>query len=128
MNQIFARHGVRLTVGGEPTYVPVDPVGHEWSITALGPTKLNYARALARMLVARKVPHAIAIHSPGKMYPGELNPRWVLCLVWRTDGGSESSTKRLGQMIASAKAASSVLRASLSAGSRVAPRVGSQAG
>ena len=38
---------VALTLGGEPTYVPVQPEGPEWNITALGPTKLGYAYALA---------------------------------------------------------------------------------
>ena len=70
----LADHKVRLTLGGEPTYVPVDPAGHEWSITALGPTKLRYAYALSDALIAQALPHAVAIYSPGKIYPGELNP------------------------------------------------------
>ena len=82
----LASHKVRLTLGGEPTYVPVDPAGHEWSITALGPTKLRYAYALSDALIAQALPHAVAIYSPGKIYPGELNPRWTINLVFRRDG------------------------------------------
>ncbi len=82
----FAEHGVALTLGGEPTYVPVDPIGSEWSITALGPTKLKYGYALAAALTAQTLPHAVAIYSPGKQYPGEPNPRWAINLIWRRDG------------------------------------------
>jgi uncharacterized protein (DUF2126 family) len=39
--------GIHLTLGGEPTYVPLKPEGAEWSVTADGPTKLAYAHALA---------------------------------------------------------------------------------
>ncbi|MGB8167549.1 MAG: transglutaminase family protein [Chthoniobacteraceae bacterium] len=82
----FAKNHVKLTLGGEPTYVPLDPVGAEWSITALGPTKLRYAHALVEALIADSFPNAVAIFSPGKYYPGEVNPRWALNLVWKRDG------------------------------------------
>src|SRR5690349_21073474 len=81
----FAEKGVKLTLGGEPTYIPVDPVGPEWSVTALGPTKLRYAYALTDALIAQSLPHAVAIYSPGKFYPGEVNPRWAINLVWNRD-------------------------------------------
>ena len=42
--------GIELTLGGEPTYVPLNPKGAEWSVTAEGPTKLGYAHALATEL------------------------------------------------------------------------------
>lgn len=82
----FAAQNVRLTLGGEPTYLPIDPVGPEWSVTALGPTKLRYAYALADALVTQSLPRAIALYSPGKFYPGEMNPRWAINLVWNVDG------------------------------------------
>jgi len=82
----FAEHGVKLTLGGEPTYVPNEPVGPEWSITALGPTKLRYAYALTDALIAQSLPNAVHIYSPGKFYPGEVNPRWAINLVWNRDG------------------------------------------
>lgn len=80
--------GIALTMGGEPTYVPVDPQGAEWSITAVGPTKLRCAYAMARHLISRHLPHALTLFSPGKLYPGETNPRWVVNLLWRRDGTS----------------------------------------
>ncbi|HEY3897441.1 MAG TPA: transglutaminase family protein [Chthoniobacter sp.] len=79
---IFAAHDVRLTLGGEPTYIPVKPEGLEWSVTALGPTKLRYAYALAGKLIAQSLPQAVPIYSPGKFYPGEVNPRWTIHLLW----------------------------------------------
>src|SRR5947199_6191059 len=81
----FAAHDVRLTLGGEPTYVPLDPVGPEWSVTALGPTKLRYAYALADALIAQALPRAVTIYCPGKFYPGEVNPRWAINLLWNKD-------------------------------------------
>ncbi len=82
----LAASKVQLTLGGEPTYVPINPDGQEWNITALGPTKLRYAYALADALIAQSLPGAVTFFSPGKYYPGEGNPRWALNLVWNTDG------------------------------------------
>src|SRR5215475_15193568 len=78
----FRANGIALTMGGEPTYVPEDCSGAEWNITAVGPTKLRYATSLARELIERVVPGAVAMFSPGKLYPGETNPRWVVNLLW----------------------------------------------
>lgn len=83
---IFARHGISFTLGGEPTYVPFKPEGAEWSVTALGPTKMRYGYALAESLKKQSLPLALDFYCPGKMYPGELNPRWVIMLVWNRDG------------------------------------------
>lgn len=80
------RQRVKLTIGGEPSYVPVDPAGAEWSFTAVGPTKLRYAHALANALIKHVVPGALAFFSLGKRYPGEINPRWVIHLLWNRDG------------------------------------------
>lgn len=83
---VFARHKLTLTLGGEPTYVPEHPDGPEWVVTALGPTKLSYAYALAAALQKQSLPHAIDFYCPGKSYPGEVNPRWAITLVWNRDG------------------------------------------
>ena len=80
------QHDVKLTLGGEPTYVPIEPQGSEWSITALGPTKLRYGYALAEALTTQCLPGALSVFSPGKHYPGEANPRWTINLVWRENG------------------------------------------
>jgi uncharacterized protein (DUF2126 family) len=84
----FKRRHVQLTLGGEPTCVPDDPQGPEWSIAALGPTKLRYAYALTDALIAQALPNAVAIYSTGKSYPGETNPRWAIQLVWNRDGSA----------------------------------------
>ena len=80
------RHGVRLTLGGEPTLVPLQPEGSEWNFVAVGPTKLGYAYALAGAIIERFLPGAVTIFSPGKTYPGEVNPRWVVNLLANRDG------------------------------------------
>ncbi|MGC3989437.1 MAG: transglutaminase family protein [Chthoniobacteraceae bacterium] len=85
VEKFFIRKGICLTLGGEPSYVPIEPIGGEWSITAVGPTKLDYAYKMARALIADVVPNGVVFYSPGKSYPGEVNPRWALHLVWRRD-------------------------------------------
>lgn len=78
--------GVILTMGGEPTFVPVAPSGAEWHTAALGPTKLTYARKLARELVRTVFPGAAVLETSGKHYPGEPLPRWALLIQRRADG------------------------------------------
>jgi uncharacterized protein (DUF2126 family) len=109
----FARHQVKLTLGGEPTYVPLEPIGQEWSITALGPTKLGYAYALAGALIANPLPHAVTIFSPGKYYPGEVNPRWALHLIWNRD--DSPLVPALGAKLRTKKAAPAAFRAAKAA-------------
>ncbi len=73
--------GIRLTLGGEPTVVPLEPDGAEWSVAADGPTKLAYARRLAEELQRRAWPGSTLLFCPGKRYDGEVNPRWALRLL-----------------------------------------------
>jgi uncharacterized protein (DUF2126 family) len=83
----FQRNKLRVTLGGEPSYIPAQPDGPEWIVAALGPTKLAYARAMAAALVERELPGAIAFQAQGKFYPGEPNARWALNLIWARPGG-----------------------------------------
>ncbi len=78
--------GLRVTLGGEPTYVPFDPQGDEWSVTALGPTKLPCALRFAEALIDNELPNAMRVLTSGKLYPGETNPRWILKLIAPRDG------------------------------------------
>ncbi len=86
VNARLRQHGVRLTLGGEPTLVPDNPEGTEWNFVAVGPTKLGYAYALAEQIITHYLPGAVTVFSPGKRYPGEVNPRWVVNLLAHRDG------------------------------------------
>ncbi len=78
---------VRLTMGGEPTFVSVDdPDGAEWNTTALGPKKRKLAAELYQRLKTRYAPAGLAHFGQGKWYPGEQLPRWSLNCYWRKDG------------------------------------------
>jgi len=78
---------VRLTVGGEPTFVSVDnQVDDEWITAADGPHKRERASELAARLKARWAPQGLVHRGQGRWYPGEPLPRWQIGLYWRTDG------------------------------------------
>jgi uncharacterized protein (DUF2126 family) len=81
----LAKSNVLLTMGGEPTFVPIAPSGAEWQTAALGPTKLAYARQLARELVRTAFPGSVILETSGKHYPGEPLPRWALLIQHRAD-------------------------------------------
>ena len=83
----LAEGDVRLTMGGEPTFVSDrDPDGAEWSIDALGPTKRREAGKLINRLIGLWSPGAALQYGAGKHYPGEQTPRWALHATWRPDG------------------------------------------
>jgi len=78
VEKTLATENLILTMGGEPTFVPEDPEGAEWSVAAVGPTKIGYAYQFANALVESVLPGAIILYTPGKLYPGEIDPRWAL--------------------------------------------------
>jgi uncharacterized protein (DUF2126 family) len=78
---------VRLTMGGEPTFVSIDdPDGPQWNTAALGEDKRRLAAKLYHCLRNRYAPQGLAHFGQGKWYPGEPLPRWSLNCFWRKDG------------------------------------------
>lgn len=83
----LSRLDVRLTQGGEPTFVAVDDRdGAEWNTEAMGPTKRILSAALLDKLRAEYAPFGLRHYGQGKWYPGEQLPRWSLNIFWRKDG------------------------------------------
>ena len=80
------RHDVRLTQGGEPTFVSVDDrEGAEWNTEAMGPTKRALSADLMDRLREKYGAGGLQHYGQGKWYPGEQLPRWSLNLFWRKD-------------------------------------------
>lgn len=83
----LAAGDVRLTMGGEPTFVSLDDMtSAQWNTDADGPEKRELARQLADRLRATIAPGSLMHRGQGKWYPGEPLPRWNIALQWRTDG------------------------------------------
>ena len=83
----LVREDVRLTMGGEPTFVSVDDMdGFEWTYGALGDHKRRLAGDLFRRLADRFAKGPLLHYGQGKWYPGEQLPRWALGCYFRADG------------------------------------------
>jgi uncharacterized protein (DUF2126 family)/transglutaminase-like putative cysteine protease len=78
---------VRMTMGGEPTFISIDDFeGAEWNTAADGPLKRQLAYDLSLRLKNRFAHGGLLHFGQGKWYPGELFPRWQYALYWRNDG------------------------------------------
>ncbi|MFT4087207.1 MAG: transglutaminase family protein [Gordonia sp. (in: high G+C Gram-positive bacteria)] len=87
VDESMADGDVRLTMGGEPTFVSIDDqTADEWTTAADGPGKRTLASALSGRLAERFAAGGLVRRAQGKWYPGEPLPRWQIDLLWRTDG------------------------------------------
>lgn len=78
---------VRLTMGGEPTFISIDDFeSPEWNSAADGVLKRKLAYDLALRLKNRFAHGGLLHFGQGKWYPSELFPRWQYALYWRKDG------------------------------------------
>ncbi len=78
---------VRLTMGGEPTFISMDDFdGAEWNTSAVGPMKRRLSEELIRRLHKEFAPGGLLFYGQGKWYPGEQLPRFSLNCYWRKDG------------------------------------------
>ena len=81
------KQDVRLTMGGEPTFVSLDEREHDaWHYEALGGNKKRLGQDMLSRLRTRFAPGGVVMHTQGKWYPGEILPRWAMPCFWRRDG------------------------------------------
>jgi uncharacterized protein (DUF2126 family)/transglutaminase-like putative cysteine protease len=78
---------VRLSMGGEPTFVSIDDMeSPEWNTEADGAHKRELGDKLSRKLLGSFTDGGMLHYAQGKWYPGEPIPRWQTSIIWRKDG------------------------------------------
>ncbi len=86
VDRMLEGNDVRLTLGGEPTFISIDDMeAEEWNTAALGATKSILSDKLIRRLRQCFAPSGVLVHGQGKWYPGEPIPRWAYSLYFRKD-------------------------------------------
>ncbi len=87
LDEIIAKEDMRLTMGGEPTFVSIDDMDDpQWNTDAVGPEKRVLSNILLKRLQSQWAPGSLLHYGQGKWYPGESLPRWALTCLWRKDG------------------------------------------
>lgn len=87
VDQKFEAGDVRLTMGGEPTFVSIDDMESEqWNTAADGAEKQKLSNVLIHKLSESFGKGGLFHYGQGKWYPGEPTPRWQMALYWRKDG------------------------------------------
>ncbi|UKM63785.1 transglutaminase family protein [Flavobacteriaceae bacterium GSB9] len=90
------KNDVRLTMGGEPTFVSIDDMeSPEWNTDADGEHKRKLAKDLSARLYDEFGKGGVLHQAQGKWYPGEPLPRWSIEICWRKDGKPVWNNKKL---------------------------------
>jgi uncharacterized protein (DUF2126 family)/transglutaminase-like putative cysteine protease len=86
VDEDLAQGDVRMTMGGEPTFVSIDDMeSDQWNTTADGKEKRALSHDLIFRLREKFGPTGMIHYGQGKWYPGEPLPRWQYGLFWRKD-------------------------------------------
>ncbi|MEM9643799.1 MAG: transglutaminase family protein, partial [Planctomycetota bacterium] len=87
LDDLMKQEDVRLTMGGEPTFVSIDDMDSpQWTSDAVGPEKRVLSNVLLRRMQSKVAAGSLLHYGQGKWYPGESLPRWALTCLWRKDG------------------------------------------
>ena len=87
VDEDIIQNDIRLTMGGEPTFVSIDDMeGAEWDTEADSPKKRELGAGLLRRLRDSFGSGGALYYGQGKWYPGEPLPRWKFGCFWRKDG------------------------------------------